>query len=94
MESCYSGLVVRIGILETSVLSNEVGHGQHAAHPSGVIAKEDTAKGSEGADEISFEGDGSFDTRGVGGPSDDNSSSRHVCGIAMALVFVRCKPSQ
>lgn len=59
-------------------MANEVLHGQDTTHPAGVIAKEDAAKGSKGADEIGPDGDGGFDPRGVGRAGDHgHTASRH-----------------
>ena len=65
------------------ILSNEIWHGQYAAHPAGVIAKENAAKGSKGADEVSLDSNGGFDTRCIGRPSDHNTSSRHGYGVTI-----------
>ena len=83
MESCLRDQVPGSRILLTSILSNEIWHGQDAAHPAGVIAKENAAKGSKGADEVGLDSDGGFDTGCIGGPSDHNTSSRHGCGFTI-----------
>ncbi len=63
-----SGLVVFIGgaawvgVWKTGVLVDEVGHGQDATHPAGVISEEDSAKGGESAYQVGLEGDGGFET--------------------------------
>ena len=55
----FDGSGVRgVRVRQASVLTNEVFHGQNAAHPSGVVTEEDTTKGRKGADEVGPKGDG------------------------------------
>ena len=63
-------------------MANKVFHAQDTAHPAGVIAEEDAAKGSKGTDEIGPDGDGCFDPGRVRRPGDHgDSSSRHGCDV-------------
>ena len=82
MEGGDSGLIAWVWIWQVSILSDKVFHGEHAAHPSGVITEEDAAKGSKSTDEVGLDGDGGFDTRGICGPSNYSySAATHVCDI-------------
>lgn len=57
-------------------MSDVVLHSHNSSHPSSVVSKENTTKGSKRAHQIGLDGDGRLDTRSVSGPV-DNSSSCH-----------------
>lgn len=83
MESRDSDFVSRVWVRQASVLADEVLHGQDTTHPAGVIAEEDTTKGSEGTYEVGPHSDGGFKARRVRRARNDNgcySSTRHDCG--------------
>ena len=83
MEGLDSSFIGGVRIRHAGVLTNEVFHGQHTAHPAGVITKEDTAKGSKGTDQVGSYGDGGFEARRVRRACNDKggySSSRHDGG--------------
>ena len=86
MEGFGGNLVAGSGIGEAGVLADEVFHAQDATHPAGVIAEEDAAKGGKGTDEICLDGDGGFDSTGVGGAGDDDSAG-HVLPARGGLVW-------
>lgn len=51
------------GVVQAGIEADEIGHGQDAGHPSGVIAKEDAAKGGESAHEVGLDRDRRLDPR-------------------------------
>lgn len=69
-----------LGVVEASVLLDEVGHGEDTTHPTSVISEEDTSKGGEGDNEVGPHGDGRLDAVDISRAGDgNNSSSRHGC---------------
>jgi len=71
--------LVRAGIWSrvwsSRILVNIVLHSHDSSHPSRVVSEEDTTKCSESAHEVGLQGNGSFDTRGIGRTMDHTSSS-------------------
>ena len=82
VESGNGSFIIGVWVRKARILANEVFHGQDAGHPAGVISKEDTAKGSKGAEEVGLEGNGCFYPRGIGRARDhSDSASRHDCDV-------------
>ena len=83
MESLDGSGVVLVWVRQASVLTDEVWHGQNTTHPTGVVTKEDTTKGSKGTDQVGSHGNGGFEAGCVGRAGNDNgcySSARHDGG--------------
>lgn len=66
------------GVGQAGVLTDEVRHGEHTSHPSGIISEEDSSEGREGTHEVCLDGHGGLDTLGIGRATDD-SIARHCC---------------
>ena len=82
MESSFGVIVTGDRVFLPGILANEILHGQHAAHPSCVVAEEDTPKSCERTAHVGFCSDGGLDTLGIGGPRDDtHSAATHDCGV-------------
>lgn len=62
-----------------SVLGDKVWHGQNTIDVTAVIAKENASESSEDTHQVSLEGDGGLDTRGVGGGN--QSAASHGEGV-------------
>jgi hypothetical protein len=58
---------------------NEVLHSQNTTNVAGIVAKEETSKGSEDTHEVGLYGDGRLNAGGIR-RGDDSSTSHDECG--------------
>ena len=86
MEGGYGSSIVWVGFGKAGVLSDEVGHGENARHPTSVISEKDAAEGSKSTDEVGFYCDGSFNPIDIGRAMDDNTSS-HLGVVCSEIVL-------
>lgn len=75
-----------LGIGQTSVLADEVGHSKNTTHPSRIITEEDATECGESDQKVCPYGNGGLDTGDIGGAGEGyNSSTRHDCRLEVLL---------
>jgi len=70
----FSGGGIGGGVWEFLELMNEILHSQNTTHVTGIVAEEETSKGSEDTHEIGLDGDGGLNAGGIR-RGDDRSTS-------------------
>jgi len=70
-----------VGVLQASVLLDEVVHVEDTTHPTSIITEEDTTECCKSNDQVGANGNGGFDTAHIGRASNgDNTTTRHLEG--------------
>ena len=64
----------------------QVVHAEDTIDIAGIIAEEDTTKGSKSTHHIGLEGDGGLNAAGVGGGDEAYTSSRHDGGCVASVM--------